>query len=287
DVSGSGRIRRPHADGDRPAPRTVQGRLEVLQLLRAQDLPHLLQQFCARLVHQLADVLLVCLDGCHGLVLLLAREFQIVNDPLDAGRTKNTRTRTDKNIRTRTDKTRNSRTRTFDTETKSAAGTEPARSGRQLLDLVLVEGAILVRVASGDQVVHPFGQLVLGDLAVLVLVERQDALNDVIHTDTSRWNEPRRRPWLPVGGLRHSRSHEDERRHQGGRQPPFDASHACTPLPSKGTRYWKGFENFGSLRNFGSVSVFRKATRAAFSESVKFSRRMRGSRLGCGLTSLL
>src|SRR5262249_16023617 len=151
DVSGPGRIRRPHVDDDRPTPRTIQGRLEVLPLLLAQDLLHLLQQLRARLVHQLADVLLVCRDRCHGPVLLLSRQFQIVNDPLDVSRTRTTRTRTEK--------TRSTRTRTFDPETESAAGTEPARSGRQLPDLLPVEGAILVRVASGDQVVHPFGQL--------------------------------------------------------------------------------------------------------------------------------
>src|SRR5262249_47829549 len=127
------------------------------------------------------------------------------------------------------------------------------------------------------QVVHPFGQLVLGDLAVLVLVERHDPLDDVIHTDTSRLNEPPRRLLLRVGGLRYGRSHKDERRHQGGRQPPFATSHAWTPLRSEGTCHWNGSENFGSVRNFRSVSVFRKATRAAFSESVNFSGRIRGS----------
>src|SRR5262249_57660374 len=116
----------------------------VLQLLIAQDLLQPLEQILAGLVQQLADVLLVCLDGCHGLVFLLAREFQIVNDPLDASRTRNTRAR---NTRARS-----TRTRTYYLEL--AADTEPSgsgrQSGRQLLDLVLVEGAVLVGVASGD-----------------------------------------------------------------------------------------------------------------------------------------
>src|SRR5262249_56807099 len=53
--------------------------------------------------------------------------------------------------------------------------------GGQRLDFVPVEGAVLIRVALGDQVLHPLGQFVLGDLAVLVLVARQDPLDDLVH----------------------------------------------------------------------------------------------------------
>jgi len=44
-----------------------------------------------------------------------------------------------------------------------------------------------------------------------------------------------------------------------------------------------GSENRGSVRNARSVSVFRNATSAAFSDAVKLNASMRKSRFGCRL----
>src|SRR5262249_57266146 len=91
-----GNLARPHVEERRRTAGTIQSGFEVIQLLLAQDLLHLLQQFRACLVHQLADVLLVCLDGCQSLVLLFPREFQIANDPLDVIETRARTTGTDR-----------------------------------------------------------------------------------------------------------------------------------------------------------------------------------------------
>src|SRR5262249_37296343 len=45
---------------------------------------------------------------------------------------------------------------------------------------VLVQGTVLVRVALCKQVLHPFGQLVLGDLAVIILVEGHDPVDHLV-----------------------------------------------------------------------------------------------------------
>src|SRR5207248_1847043 len=52
--------------------------------------------------------------------------------------------------------------------------------GGQLANLLPVESAVLVGVAARDQVLHPFGQFLFRDLAVLVRVERQDPVDDVV-----------------------------------------------------------------------------------------------------------
>ena len=83
----------------------------------------------------------------------------------------------------------------------------------------------------GDQVMHPFGQVFLGDLALLVLVERHDPLDDLLHADPRRRDEPPREIFLRAGRLRHARPREDEADGQGGRQPRYDdASHDGIPL---------------------------------------------------------
>src|SRR5262249_7326509 len=87
--------RRPSAevDGRRTTTRTIQGRPEVAEFNLAQDPLHLPEQVGAGLVHQLTDVLLVGLGGYHGLVLLLARQFQIVQNLLGTVRTRTGSTR--------------------------------------------------------------------------------------------------------------------------------------------------------------------------------------------------
>src|SRR5262249_41523188 len=65
-------------------------------------------------------------------------------------------------------------------------GREGPQFGGELPDLVPVEAAILVAVALLDEVVHSLGQLVLCDLAVLVLVKRHDPFDHVIHTKRNR-----------------------------------------------------------------------------------------------------
>src|SRR5262249_41446266 len=113
------------------------------------------------------------------------------------------------------------------------------------------------------------------------------------------------RPALLVPGGCQGYSEEPQHRQQGGRQPQCSDSHvyapfrsrklspgppgtACSATRPRADSHWNGSENFGSVRNFGSLRVFRKATRAVLSCSLRLrARRTRPSRLGCGWTSLL
>src|SRR5262249_14476912 len=142
-----GNLARPHVEERRRTAGTIQSGFEVIQLLLAQDLLHLLQQLRAGLVHQLAHVLLVCIDGCQSLVLRFPGEFQSANDPLDVIETR-VRART-----TRTDRGAGgpNANALADPETEVAAFARPSESGRELPDLVLVKCPVLVEVAQGDQ----------------------------------------------------------------------------------------------------------------------------------------
>ena len=95
-----------------------------------------------------------------------------------------------------------------------------------------------------------------------------------------------RRSIRAAGDLAGSERRRPDRTSTAGRGPGACAAAAATPInwpPSSSScasqfsrrpRYsTKGFENLGSVRNVRSVSVFRKATSAAFSDAVKFNGR--------------
>src|SRR5262249_42739109 len=120
---------------------------------------HPQQKVRAGQVRQLADVFLVRLDERFGRILLLFREFQVVQGPFDPA---TGRPHAEAATATRTSATTTTRAAT-EPAAEAAPTIEPGGKpfllefGCQLLDLVLVEGAVLVGIALGDQVLHAFG----------------------------------------------------------------------------------------------------------------------------------
>src|SRR5688572_17695614 len=133
------------------------------------------------------------------------------------------------------------------------------RRDGQRQDFVAIERFVAILVAARDQRTHALRQLGDADSSVVVLIERHDPGDDFVgaYLDARRCLRDREELILCPGG----RAGADE-----CQQCEKAASHdELLPFVS----YWKGSENFGSVRKAWSVRVFRNPMSAAFSEAVK------------------